>query len=45
MERFFIDPITNTIKLIWEYIYSFIFTSDEFGIQTSDGYIIKLKDQ
>lgn len=45
VERYFIDPLTATAKLVWEYIFSFIFTSDGFGIQTKDGYIIKCKDQ
>lgn len=45
VERYFIDPLAVTAKLVWEYIFSFIFTSDGFGIQTKDGYIIKCKDQ
>lgn len=35
----------GVLKLVWEWITAFIFTSDGFGIQTKDGYIIKCKDQ
>lgn len=32
-------------QLAWEAIIAFLFTSDGFGVQTKDGYIIKCKDQ
>ena len=35
----------NRIYVLWEKIYSFIFSFDGFGLQTKDGYIIKCKDQ
>lgn len=32
-------------RLAWEWITAFIFTKDGYGIKTSDGYIVKCKDQ
>lgn len=32
-------------RLAWEYIKGFIFTSDGRALKTSDGYIVKCKDQ
>lgn len=45
VERYVIDPASVVAKLIWERITAYFFSSDGFGIQTKDGYIIKCKDQ
>ena len=35
----------NKPRLLWELIQSYIFTSDGYGIVTSDGYALKCNDQ